>query len=463
MYNHVYFSDLDFEYKRALLTTKGYRRIAQHSNYNPRIVEHMTMSRYVTGLTPTEYVKTFVSSLENPIRIWRHAFEEQLSASSRELLLILASFPNEALITDIQLAYEQYTKLRSVRRNSTLQLEDFDRAIKESEGNFLRTYRVGEDLLIAFHNPSIEDFLRQHLSGRPIEVLDLLDSAVFFEQCVNLSRGKKESASRAAIKNVEALDRAIRRLFKAETCRVIRQGNGEHVTGVKHWQPSAIERATSVFEIAQLLGCSLLHELAGQLVRALTPTVKTRQTDSSGLTGLARAIVKKAERTEVEATFVSAVKAALLAETEEIDDFRAIAHLVDADQTVFSPEELTALGERFVEFCRIQARQAVDEDDSDELYSAAYALNYIGQQLGVQARTQPFTEAIESRANDISSRNADEDSEPEEDWQDEKGTQQEFDMDQMFQGLLHELEILHTAPRSRKSRAVSPEGVVTEA
>ena len=82
LYNHVYFSDIAVEFKRALLESRAYRKIAFHTNYSPRIVEHMTRAQNMTRIAPENYVDEFEASLDNPIRIWRHAFEEQISEAS---------------------------------------------------------------------------------------------------------------------------------------------------------------------------------------------------------------------------------------------------------------------------------------------------------------------------------------------------------------------------------------------
>ncbi|WP_419671762.1 hypothetical protein [Aliarcobacter butzleri] len=41
-YNHLFYSDLNFEYIDALLKDKTYQTIIEHRNYNPRLIEFIT-------------------------------------------------------------------------------------------------------------------------------------------------------------------------------------------------------------------------------------------------------------------------------------------------------------------------------------------------------------------------------------------------------------------------------------
>jgi hypothetical protein len=439
LYNHVYFSDVETAFKRALLNGRGYRPIAFNANYNPRIVEHMTSTRNLVGILPDQYVDEFVATLDNPVRVWRHAFEQQISEAAQQLLLVLVSLPDEVLPSDLEIAYEYFVKLRRDRRGFNPNLRDFEHALKELDGNFVATSRKGEDVLIAFHNPSVEDFLRQYLSSRHEDVRDLLDSAPFFEQCVKLVRGLRGNRSDAALKNIDALDRAFRRLINAETCRVIRWVDGERILGVRHWQPGSTERVSNVVEIAESLDSEKLRSLGQQLVNQMKQHVERGGVDRSAYASLARTLVKKPEMTGVDLDFVSTIKRDLLANPSELDHFQAIIALRDDSNNLFSPDEIGTVADRFVEFCESEARRAVDEeDDAEELHSIAYSLRHCSESLGLTSETMRAIGTLESAAEDLSSQD-DETPEPESDWKDEASPPR-FNIDEMFEALLHDIE-----------------------
>src|SRR4051812_7677923 len=42
LYNHIYFSDLPFEYRNQLLADRFYPKVLRHRNFNPRVVEWLS-------------------------------------------------------------------------------------------------------------------------------------------------------------------------------------------------------------------------------------------------------------------------------------------------------------------------------------------------------------------------------------------------------------------------------------
>lgn len=93
LYNHVYFSDLPEEHKADLLQDKNYLKIIRHRNYNPRIIEMTTGFAAEPERVGEAYTETFLRNLEDPSRVWEHAFSRQISEAARHLLLVLLSLP----------------------------------------------------------------------------------------------------------------------------------------------------------------------------------------------------------------------------------------------------------------------------------------------------------------------------------------------------------------------------------
>jgi hypothetical protein len=439
LYNHIYFSDIGNEFKRELLRSRAYRQIAFHTNYSPRIVEHMTAARHLAGVSPGAYGREFVAALDNPSRIWRHAFEEQLSPASQQLLMVLASLPDEVLLADTENAYSAFIDVRRARRGFQSGLRDFHNALQEMDGNFISTSRIGDNIVIRFHNPSVEDFLRYYLSQHSADVQDLLRSAIFFEQCLELARGSNDTKSEAAFKNIVDLDAALRRLVETDTCRLIRQSDGEKIIGVRHWQPPMSERAENVVEIAELMDNDRLRALARELVQKVKQEFELAGRDREACTSLARTIIKKTNQTDIDKGFVATMKRTLLEDPKEIDDFRGIVRLKEADSTFFSMAELRSTAKRFIEFCQQEANAAMDENDADTLNSLAYALTYVSEALQVTKRTKKYIDTIKQRAAQLAEPD-EQDPEPEEDWDD--STDIRFNIDDMFDGLLHDMESL---------------------
>ncbi len=67
---------------------------------------------------------------------WRHAFEEQLSVASRNLLIVLLTLPTEVFLEDLQEAFQSFHLQQANRYNYSISSQDFMHALKELEGNF---------------------------------------------------------------------------------------------------------------------------------------------------------------------------------------------------------------------------------------------------------------------------------------------------------------------------------------
>src|SRR5262249_24595766 len=69
---HLYFNDVPEEHSGGLVRDRGYRRIIEHANYNPRLIESMTSRLEVNALTPEEYLGAFIARLDDPSELWEH-------------------------------------------------------------------------------------------------------------------------------------------------------------------------------------------------------------------------------------------------------------------------------------------------------------------------------------------------------------------------------------------------------
>jgi hypothetical protein len=195
LFNHIYFSDLPQAYKEALLRKRNYLQIIDHQNYNPRIIDLMTQFHRIGHISPSVYFDDFMGHLENPLEIWRHAFEEQLSRQARHVLLVMVTLPEELFLEDLQEAFHVFHSHQAKEYNFVTTPDDFVRAIKEVDGNFLSSEKSKSNTIIRFQNPSVRDFLEKYLSVNDRVLHALIESSTFFDQCQLLWESKGSDGS----------------------------------------------------------------------------------------------------------------------------------------------------------------------------------------------------------------------------------------------------------------------------
>jgi hypothetical protein len=254
LFNHIYFSDLPSEHKKELLENRNYLKIVDHKNFNPRIVELMTEFARLSGIEPSRYFHSFLSNLDNPLLIWRHAFEHQLSNAAKDVLITMASLPAEVFLEDCKEAFEAFHGVQASRYGFPRNPREFNDALKEMDGNFISTEKSRHRIILAFHNPSVKDFVLNYLVSSEEELISLLRCCVFYDQ-LNLLWNIEERAvpmfRNALLKNPPALLNAAKRTFDSRDCRLISYQDRDNPGGTfkDTWATSLEERTSLITSI----------------------------------------------------------------------------------------------------------------------------------------------------------------------------------------------------------------------
>lgn len=191
-YNHLFYSDLNFEYINALLKNKTYQTVIEHRNYNPRLIEFITKKNIEQLVSADEYPSFVINKFNNPESIWEEAFEK-LSNSAKCVLYELAISSDEILLNELNQAYNKFYKNMAKEYNFSITPSDFDSAIKELDNNFTKISMDDyKQSIISFHNPSIRDFLITLInSNNPIKEI-LIDNLIYFNQIFYAFKNKNE-------------------------------------------------------------------------------------------------------------------------------------------------------------------------------------------------------------------------------------------------------------------------------
>ena len=135
-------------------------------------------------------------SLDNPARIWDHAFRHQLSEAARHLLLVLTTLPDGMRLETLEQAFWVFYEFRQKRFGFPTGAGDWLDSLKELDGNFIKSRKIGQDIIVSFHDPSIRDFMEQFLANSASDVADLLRGACFYEQYTSLWSGVRSKRYR---------------------------------------------------------------------------------------------------------------------------------------------------------------------------------------------------------------------------------------------------------------------------
>ncbi len=158
LYSHVWHSDLPDSMLGELFAQKRYKTVADHPNFNPRLISFITDSEMTGGLESEKYWGYVTRTLENPKDLWKHFFD-QLSQDCRDMAYLVAL--NGKSISE-QLLRDAFRRVRSSSSRDSAKIEhDGMVALKICTGSILNRNigTRGESATFDLYNPSIADFV----------------------------------------------------------------------------------------------------------------------------------------------------------------------------------------------------------------------------------------------------------------------------------------------------------------
>lgn len=404
LFNHVYFSGLPHAYKESLLDCKGYQKIIEHKNFNPRIIEWMTEHAAGLDIKSGDYVAHFMANLDDPTRLWEHAFENQLSDAARHLLLVLASLPKDVLLEDLEQAFDSHHKYSAQRHNLKTSPNDFTRALKELESNFVQVEKKNYDTVVNFHNPSVRDFLESRLAAKSVEAAELCESAVFYEQFVvlwniNPSRTQAADGETQAIlpfisQRPETFLHGMLRTFRSGDYSLRVEHDLEQnitVTYSRRHLPleARIQFALSVVETLYrrepfIKADFLLRPMFDELLEILNSNTGDKRTLLSLLDYIRSDRIRDGiKRGIISPNLLAAAKSFLMQDLETLDDFTNFVKFRQSYRDAVSEQDVRYMEKQFDRFLREEVEYYLTEITdpafvvgfAEELPVVAYAFN----------------------------------------------------------------------------------------
>jgi adenylate kinase family enzyme len=167
LYNHLFFSSVPLEYIQNIKQFKNYKRIINHENYNPRLINLMTNRILLEKVSSDTYADEFIRKLNYPDEIWKEAFENTISDYSQWILYALLVMGEKVEKSELEGCFNNLNLLLYNKFDN----RDFTKGLRELEKTFINihitdenSYRQRIGTYISFQNPSIKDFLIKYIS-----------------------------------------------------------------------------------------------------------------------------------------------------------------------------------------------------------------------------------------------------------------------------------------------------------
>ncbi len=179
-YNHLSFNKIKNEYFEEIKKDRRYRKIINHPNYNPRLVEFICNPKRYAKIGPEQYYPFIVQHLENPKEIWKDEYERKLQKTDRLLLSTIYSFSDSA--TDLEIIKECFEKRLSLETDVDITINQFEASLNRLLDGFVVIIDNGKSKKLSMANPSINDYLDGHFKENSMEKQALIRNATHIEQ-----------------------------------------------------------------------------------------------------------------------------------------------------------------------------------------------------------------------------------------------------------------------------------------
>lgn len=238
LYNHVHHSPLPPDDKRRFADPEAWRPVVRHKNFNPRLVEETLRLSASRG---RDVAAAMLENLNDPRRVWERIVENELTDEAVHVLEVLFTF-GSADLDDLEESWRSYRE----EMDQAADGRTFRRALQVLDGTMVSVAR-GQ---VAFHNPSIEDYVRFHLDAGRARFPELLGALVHGKQVHRLVAAARMGDGAGIL--------ALLREHEPTAAAAVR-ATGDYVeTGLSDEDESRSTHLAEVLETADLLDSATL-------------------------------------------------------------------------------------------------------------------------------------------------------------------------------------------------------------
>ncbi len=184
LYNHLYFNNIKDEYFASIKQNKNYRKVLDHPNYNPRIVEFVSNPNKYLDVPPSCYFDFIFEHLNNPDKVWDDEYERKLSKADRMLLTTLFSLTDTTV--PLELVMQCYNARIQDFPDIDMTINQFQNSLSRLQQAFIKMVDEKNKPMLSMINPSVNDYISSRINANTVEKSDLINTATSVMQLKKL-------------------------------------------------------------------------------------------------------------------------------------------------------------------------------------------------------------------------------------------------------------------------------------
>lgn len=179
-YNHLIYKRIPTEYYESIKRQKNYLKIVQHSNYTPRIIEHVTYSTNYLTVAPDNYFDYILQNLSYPHDIWKNEFDRRLKEVDRAFISTLYSLTDT--IVKYSILKECFNQRLSKMNNIDYTINNYESVLSRLNQSIVNLVDNKGTMYIGVINPSVNDYMKTVFNNNMLELKEVRNSIKHFSQ-----------------------------------------------------------------------------------------------------------------------------------------------------------------------------------------------------------------------------------------------------------------------------------------
>ncbi len=184
-FNHLLKNKIPKDHYLSIKRNKSYRKIINHRNYNPRIIEYVTHEKRYSKVNADEYSIYVMQTLDRPEEVWSEEFKYGLSGEDRIFMFTLFSLTDTQV--DINILEECFLKRIKIESHLDHTINQFLECKRRLSNSLVNIFDINSLEMVGVINPSVNDYMKYIITENTPLKESIINNAIYIEQLEKFS------------------------------------------------------------------------------------------------------------------------------------------------------------------------------------------------------------------------------------------------------------------------------------
>lgn len=172
------------DYYNSVRRKRNYLNVVEHKNFNPRVIEYVTLPSKLRGIAGDNYHEFIMGNLNEPKNIWKNEFDRRIKNVDRIFMFILYSLTDTYVSKEILEECFDYFISKEFQIDATL--HNFESTLQRLNHSMVKIVDSFGVKKVGVLNPSINDYMKTTIIKNKLLLEKVQRNAIYLEQLERL-------------------------------------------------------------------------------------------------------------------------------------------------------------------------------------------------------------------------------------------------------------------------------------